>query len=248
MKKIITAMIIVSVVCTFLISCSKPETQEETTIKNVTTNISETTITETTTTTTQKTTESTTKKEATNKIQTTKKHTTSKKHTTTKQNNSSNIPITLTKKGKEIIKQIGVMSFNEVIDDVSKFDSFNIAVEGNEIITYTEKTKSGLNAKITCSKNGDNSNDIFISTSKYDYRLYSIINGKPETNRAVYVVVKNAKDHTYISYSNAQEKYCIEEAVYKVDDGYKLYNSYFNDGKLVEFEEDYDINNPPICY
>lgn len=261
MKKFLSIFIITSILSTIFIACSKPSTQEKTTLAEKITTVTTETTTENTTTkaesttmtvtasSTQKQTQaisSTTKKKVKAKTSTSKKKTT-KKQTTTKYNYAEKMNITLSKKGKEIIKQVGGMTFNEVMDDVSNFQSFKIADEENIIIDYVDKTNSGLKAQINCSKNGDNSNDIFIKTSKYEFHFYSINNGKPNPNRGIDIKVYNSKDKTYVCYTNAQGKVVIEEAVYKSNAGYKIYNSYIQNGKLVEFIEDYDINNPPIC-
>lgn len=244
MKKLLFIFVIVSIISTALIACSKPDIQNQTTTQALSTTVSVETTVETTT---EEITSTTTKKETT-APSTTKKHTTTKKKTTTKKYDyAKDMNITLSKKGKEIIKQVGGMSFNEVMEDVSNFKSFKIADEENPSISYSDKTKSGIKAEITCNKNGDDSNDIIIKTSKYEFHYYSVFNGDKQSNRAIYIVIKNAKNRTHVAYSNSQEKVVLEEAIYKSNGGYMFYNSYLQDGKLVEFEEEYDIDNPPIC-
>lgn len=141
----------------------------------------------------------------------------------------------LTETGESIIENVGVMSFNEVMEDVNSIKSFK------ESTTVT--TKSGLEATIEV--DGKNAT---IETSRYKINLNGISRLKSRyiPAKKATIIIENNANAPYcqsIYYSVTAKESVIEQAVYMDENKYIHYYSSIEEGELAECSNVYVDKN-----
>lgn len=141
----------------------------------------------------------------------------------------------LTETGESIIENVGVMSFNDVMDDLNSIKSFKKSA--------TLTTKSGLEA--TVEVDGKNAT---IETQKYKINLRNIskLKSKYIPAKEVTVIIENDANAPYcqsIYYSVTAKESVIEQAVYMDENKYIHYYSSIEEGELAECSNVYVDKN-----
>lgn len=141
----------------------------------------------------------------------------------------------LTETGESIVESVGVMSFNEVMDDLNSIKSFKKSA--------TLTTKSGLEA--TVEVDGKNAT---IETQKYKINLRNIskLKSKYIPAKEVTIIIENDANAPYcqsIYYSVTAKESVIEQAVYMDGNQYVHYNSSVEEGNLEECSNVYVDKN-----